>query len=144
MTRCCSPLLENTDVRYCPATFATLTSCSSLIPPGKSCSIRPALSEHLCERLIFQEHPLYLLQRFPAVALLGPPQCAHCRGSVRRTAARVLLSGATKLPDESFNIKSFNPAGDRGRRQLRAGLSVDYDQPLEIGRASCRERGEIS
>src|ERR1019366_4417379 len=104
MTRCCSPLLENTDVRYCPATFATLTCCSSLIPRGKSCSIRPALCEHPCERLIFQEQPLYLLQRFPAVALLGPRQCAHCRGSVRRTAARVLLSGATKLLDESFNI----------------------------------------
>ncbi|HLM81179.1 MAG TPA: hypothetical protein VK302_11165 [Terriglobales bacterium] len=42
---------------------------------------------------------------------------------------QILLSGATKPLDESFNIKSFNPASDRGCRQLRAGLSVDYGQP---------------
>jgi hypothetical protein len=40
-----------------------------------------------------------------------------------------LLSSATKFLDESSNIESFNPASDRCCRQLRAGLSVDYDQP---------------
>jgi hypothetical protein len=56
------------------------------------------------------------------------PNAGH-RGSVLSPAARVLLSGVTKLLDESFNIKCFNPASDRGCRQLRAGLAVDYDQP---------------
>ena len=34
-----SPPLENTDVRYCLATFGTLTCCSNSTPRGKSCSI---------------------------------------------------------------------------------------------------------
>ena len=36
-------------------------------------------------------------------------------------AARVLLSEATKLLDESFNIKIVNPAGDRGCRAIPSG-----------------------
>jgi hypothetical protein len=52
-------------------------------------------------------------------------------------AAGIPLFGATKLLDESFNIKSFNPASDRGCRQLRAGLAVDYGQPPRpFGRGS--------
>ena len=75
------------------------------------------------------------------------PTAGHCKtasgmsGSPKNwttpSPVRIVLSGATKLPDESFNIKSFNPASDRGGRQLRAGLSVDYDQPAgPFGRSS--------
>src|SRR5271169_6199871 len=102
--RCCSPLLENTDVRYCPATFATLTCCSSLIPRGKSCSIRLGLCEHLCERLMFQEHSTVL-----AAALSGrstarsSPMCPLPRVSSTHGCGVPAL-WSDQLLDESFNI----------------------------------------
>ncbi len=55
--------------------------------------------------------------------------CAVIVKKRQHKAGRSRLSGAIKLPDESFNIESFNTSEDCGRRQLRAGLSVDYDQP---------------
>src|ERR1035441_7747261 len=97
--RCCSPLLENTDVRYCPATFATLTCCSSLIPLGKSCSIGPALCEHLSERLIFQEHPLCCRSAFRPSAARSSPNVPTAAGqfNVRRHGSCYLERPSSRM-----------------------------------------------
>jgi len=43
---------------------------------------------------------------------------------------------------KSFSIKSFNPASDRGCRQLRAALSVD--RPDRLGEARRNERSGVA